>query len=302
MTIGSANKQDAFEATSGVPGPHSGRPLIVRAWRALKHRSLFIGVVLMAIIVILIAAAPLLTSVSPDIQHPSSAFLAPSAGHLFGTDAFGRDVFSRVLYGGRYTVVASLVVVLIGGTIGTVLGVIAGYFGGLVGFVIMRVVDLLLAFPGILLALTAAAILGPGLTNGVLAVAIVLVPIYARVVEGATVAARRLPYIEAAETVGVGPWNIIWHHILPNIRSGIIVLTTSWLGIAALWIAALGFLGLGVQPPTPEWGQLINDGSGYISIAWWIALFPGAFLALFVVASNFIGDGLRDVLDPTLVR
>jgi len=275
-------------------------PLHVRLRRALKHHSLLAGVLIITIIIALVAAAPLLTSIQPGEQNPGETFLSPSAAHLFGTDAFGRDIFSRVLHGGRYTIVASLMVVLLGGIVGTALGIIAGYFGGVVGFVIMRFIDLLLAFPGILLALAAAAILGPGLTNGIISVSIVLVPVYARVVEGATVEARHLPYIEAATTVGVGAWSIIWHHVLPNIRSGIIVLTTSWLGIAALWIAALGFLGLGVQPPTAEWGSIINDGSIYITVAWWVAFFPGIFLMLFVVASNFIGDGLRDVLDPTL--
>jgi len=191
--------------------------------------------------------------------------------------------------------------VILGGIVGTILGLVAGYFSGAVGFVIMRFVDLLLAFPGILLALAVAAILGPGLLNGVFAVAVVLVPAFARVVEGATVEVRHLPYIDAAVTVGAGPFSILWRHILPNVRSGIIVLTTSWLGIASLWIAALGFLGLGVQPPTPEWGAILNEGRNYITIAWWIAFFPGVFLTLFVVGSNLIGDGLRDELDPTLV-
>lgn len=275
-------------------------PLHVIMRRALHHRSLLTGVVIIVIIAGLVAAAPLLTSIAPGEQNPAETFLSPSAEHLFGTDGFGRDVFSRVLYGGRYTMAASLLVVILGGSVGTVLGLVAGYLGGAVGFVIMRVVDLLLAFPGILLALAVAAILGPGLLNGVFAVAVVLVPAYARVVEGATLEVRNLPFIDAAVTVSAGPWSIVWRHILPNVRSGIIVLTTSWLGIAGLWIAALGFLGLGVQPPTPEWGGILNEGRNYITIAWWIAFFPGVFLTLFVVGSNLIGDGLRDELDPTL--
>jgi len=251
--------------------------------------------------VLLVVVTPLLTSIAPGDQNAAETFLSPSRAHLFGTDGFGRDVLSRVLYGGRYTMAASLLVVILGGIVGTILGLVAGYFSGAVGFVIMRFVDLLLAFPGILLALAVAAILGPGLLNGVFAVAVVLVPAYARVVEGATVEVRHLPYIDAAVTVGAGPFSILWRHILPNVRSGIIVLTTSWLGIASLWVAALGFLGLGVQPPTPEWGAILNEGRNYITIAWWIAFFPGVFLTLFVVGSNLIGDGLRDELDPTLV-
>ncbi len=280
--------------------PSPGLPLRVRLRRAFRHRSLLIGVVLLLAIVVVVVVGPWLTSASPTTQYASATFRVPSVGHWFGTDAFGRDVLARVLYGGRQTVVASVLVVVLGGVAGTVLGVIAGYFRGVVGFLIMRLVDLMLAFPGILLALTVAAILGPGLMNGIISVAIVLVPIYARLVEGVTVQTRQMPYVEAAEAVGIGSLSIIIYHVLPNIRSSIVVLTTSWLGIAALWIASLGFLGLGVQPPTPEWGASINDGSAYIVQGWWISFFPGLFLVLFVVGSNLLGDGLRDVLDPTL--
>ncbi len=274
-----------------------------RLRRALRHKSLLVGLVIIAAIVIMIAAPPLLTSYKPDAQDANAVFAHPSLHHhLMGADAFGRDVFSRVLYGGRKTVLASLAVALIGCTVGSLLGLIAGYFGGLPALLIMRVVDLLLAFPGILFALMVAAILGPGLVNGIIAVAIVSVPAYARVVEGAALEIRHLPYVDAAVTLGSGSRHILARHIFPNVLPGIIVMATSWLGIAALWIAALGFIGLGVQPPTPEWGAIVNDGQNYITLAWWIALFPGTMLALFVVAVNLIGDGLRDELDPTLAR
>jgi ABC-type dipeptide/oligopeptide/nickel transport system permease subunit len=294
--------------TVEIAGPAAGDNLAAAlpAWtrlrRALRHNSLLSGTIIVAVIVILVLAAPLLTSANPVTQHPMETFLKPSGSHLFGTDSFGRDMFSRVLHGGQYTLGASALVVLIGGAAGTVLGLVAGYFGGVAGYVIMRFVDLLLAFPGILLALAVAAILGPGLLNGVFAVAAVLVPAYARVVEGAVVEVRHLPYVDASAGLGSGAWHIIWRHILPGIRSNVIVMTTSWLGIAALWIAALGFIGLGVQPPTPEWGALLSDGQNYLTIAWWISVFPGIFLALFVVGVNLIGDGLRDELDPALNR
>jgi ABC-type dipeptide/oligopeptide/nickel transport system permease subunit len=207
-----------------------------------------------------------------------------------------------VLYGGRTTIAASLCVVALGAVFGTTIGLIAGYCGGAVGFVIMRLVDLLLAFPGILLALAVTAVLGPGLFNGIIAIATILVPVYARLVEGATAEVRHLPYVDAAVTLGSGPVRIIMRHILPNVSPGIIVLTTSWLGIAALWITALGFIGLGVQPPTPEWGAILNDGQNYITLAWWITVFPGLFLSLFVIGVNLIGDGLRDELDPALAK
>ncbi|MDT0262641.1 ABC transporter permease [Jatrophihabitans lederbergiae] len=270
--------------------------------RAFRHRSLAAGTVICVVLVLLVLATPLLTSLDPNNQDPLAAFAPPSGAHLMGADSFGRDLFSRVLHGGRTTMFASLCVVLLGGVIGTALGLIAGYFGGAVGFTIMRLVDLLLAFPGILLALAVAAVLGSGLSNGVIAVAAILVPVYARLVEGATVEVLHLPYVDAAVTLGASPLHIIRRHIIPNVASGIIILTTSWLGIAALWIAALGFIGLGVQPPTPEWGAILNDGQNYITVAWWITVFPGIFLALFVVGVNLLGDGLRDELDPTLSR
>jgi ABC-type dipeptide/oligopeptide/nickel transport system permease subunit len=273
-----------------------------RLRRAFHHRSLAIGVFICVVVVAMVVAAPLLTSASPTLQHPTSVFDAPSASHLMGTDSFGRDVLARVLYGGRATLLASVSVVLIGGTVGTLLGLIAGYFGGVVGFLIMRLIDLMLAFPGILLALAVAAILGPGLEHGVLAVAVVLVPIYCRVIEGATKVASQLPYVSAARTLGAGHAQILVRHVVPNVLSSIVVLTTSWVGVAALWIAGLGFLGLGVQPPAPEWGAIMNDGSNYLTIAWWITFFPGVFLALFIIGTNLIGDGLRDELDPTLNR
>lgn len=268
--------------------------------RALRHRSLMAGVVICAILALLLILAPAFATLNPDTQDPLATFAAPSTSHLMGADEFGRDLFARVIYGGRTTVLASISVVVLGGVFGSLVGLIAGYFGGAIGFVIMRLVDLLLAFPGILLALAVSAILGPGLINGVIAIAAILVPIYARLVEGATVEVRHLPYIDSAVTLGSGPWRIILRHVLPNVSPGIIVLTTTWVGIACLWIAALGFIGLGVQPPRAELGAILADGQNYITVAWWITVFPGMFLALFVVGTNLIGDGLRDELDPTL--
>jgi ABC-type dipeptide/oligopeptide/nickel transport system permease subunit len=275
-----------------------------RGWGfdVLRHRSLAAGLLIACVIVLLVAAAPLLTSADPNLQDPTQSFAPPSAEHLMGADAFGRDMLARVLYGGRTTILASICVVALGGTAGVTLGLIAGYMGGVVRFVIMRLVDLMLAFPGILLALSVSAVLGPGLINGVLAIAVVLTPIYARLVEGATAEVRHLPYVDAAITLGAGAPRVILRHILPNVSPGIIVLTTTWLGIAVLWIAALGFIGVGVQPPLPEWGAILNDGQNYITLAWWITVFPGVFLALLVIGVNLIGDGLRDQLDPTLAR
>lgn len=270
--------------------------------RALRHRSFSAGLVICTVLAVFLLAVPSFVQLNPDAQDPLATFAPPSAAHLMGTDEFGRDMLARVLIGGRTTVLACFSVVLLGGVVGSAVGLIAGFFGGAVGFVIMRLVDLLLAFPGILLALAVSAILGPGLFNGVIAIAAILVPVYARLVEGATVEVRHMPYVDAATTLGAGSRWIILRHVLPNVSPGIIVLTSTWLGIAALWIAALGFIGLGVQPPAPEWGAILSDGQNYITIAWWITVFPGILLALFVVGINLIGDGLRDELDPTLAR
>ena len=269
---------------------------------ALRHRSLLAGCVICAALLFMLLAAPLLTHADPNAADPASSFAEPSFAHPMGADAFGRDLFARVLYGGRTTMLASAAVVMLGGLGGITLGLVAGYAGGWLRFVIMRLTDLLLAFPGILLALAVSAVLGPGLLNGVFSVAVILVPIYARLVEGATAEVRHLPYVQAAVTLGAGAPHIVLRHVLPNVSPGIVVLSSTWLGIAALWIAALGFIGLGVQPPLPEWGAILNDGQNYITLAWWITVFPGMFLALFVVGVNLIGDGLRDELDPTLAR
>lgn len=274
----------------------------LRLRRAYRHRSLAAGTVICALLVLLVAAAPLLTGADPNLQRPMMTFQAPTAAAPMGTDAFGRDMLARVLHGGRVTMLASLTVVFLGAFFGAALGLVAGYVGGLTGFLIMRFVDLLLAFPGILLALAITAILGPGLINGVIAISIILVPVYARLVEGATAEVRALPFVQAAIALGAGPVRIMATHILPNVMSPVIVMTTTWLGVAALWITALGFIGLGVQPPQPEWGAILNDGQAYLTLAWWITVFPGLFLSLFVIGVNLIGDGLRDELDPTISR
>ena len=290
------------------PGPiaarrHQGAARPVRgAWlrRALRHRSLALGLALVTILCLAVVAGPWFLPGDINAQDPAMAFSPPSLAFPMGTDAFGRDMLVRVLYGGRTTILASLSVVALGGLVGTLFGILAGFFGGVSGFAIMRFIDLLLAFPGIMLALVVAAILGAGLWHGVIAIAVILAPIFARLIAGATMEVRGMAYVDAARTLGAASGWIIVRHVLPNVASSIIVLTTGWIGIAALWIAALGFIGLGVQPPQPELGSILNDGQNYITLAWWITVFPGLFLALFVVGVNLIGDGLRDELDPTV--
>jgi ABC-type dipeptide/oligopeptide/nickel transport system permease subunit len=286
------------EDEPGVYGPAfstAGRGSRLRAF--VQRRNLLIGTVLLILVVLPVLLAPVLSSVGPDVQNPSATFLSPSWSHLMGTDQYGRSMLARVLYGGRYTMGASVAVVVLGGTVGSVLGLVAGYIQGATGFVIMRIVDLLLAFPGLLLALAVAAILGPSLRNAILAVAVVAVPLYARIVEGAAREVRGLPYVRAAQVLGASRRHIIRRHILPGTMPGILVQTSLYLGVAALWVASLGYLGLGVQPPTPEWGQLVAAGQANILLAWWTAVFPGVFLAVYVIAVSLIGDGLRDLLN-----
>ena len=295
-----ADREDA--APRAMPSEEKLPPPRSTVRRMFRHRSLLAGSCICVVLIGLVAAAPLLTGADPNQQNPMAILQPPSAEFPMGTDAFGRDLMARVLFGGRVSILASVTVVILGAFFGTLMGLVAGYFGGRPGFLLMRVVDLLLAFPGILLALAITAILGPGLINGIIAISVILVPVYARLVEGATTEVCALPYIDAAVTLGAGPWRILATHVLPNLMPSIIVMTTIWLGIAMLWISALGFIGLGVQPPNPEWGAILNDGQQFITLAWWMTVFPGLFLSLFVIGVNLIGDGLRDELDPRVAQ
>lgn len=272
------------------------RPL-PRFWR---HTSLMVGAILLLIILIVTIGAPLFTSADPNAQNPDTTFLAPSGSYPMGADELGRNLFARVLYGGRWTIAASIIAILIATIVGTTIGLIAGYVGGLVDAVIMRAVDLLLAFPGILFALGLSTITGPGLTGMIIAIGVSLIPGTGRIVRGSTLQARNLGYVEAAHSLGASSTGILWRHILPNILPQVVVLATTGLGIASLSVATLGFLGLGLQPPTPEWGAILNDGREYITLAWWITFFPGAAISLYVIAVNLLGDGLREILDPTI--
>ncbi len=265
-----------------------------------RHRSLLIGMIVAVAILIVTIFAPLFSRYNPILQNPNDVFLSPRWGHPFGTDQFGRDMVARVFYGGRNTIVGSVVSVLIATIVGTWLGLLAGYVGGLLDMGIMRLVDLLLAFPGLLLALTLATIFGPGLNGTVIAIGIAFIPGTARIVQGVTLQARNFMYVEAAQALGASSATIIWRHILPNVLAQVIVLATTGLGLATLSVAALGFLGLGLQPPTPEWGAILNEGRDYVTLAWWVAFFPGLMISLYVTSVNLIGDGLRELLDPTL--
>ncbi len=256
------------------------------------------ALIFLALIVLLTLAAPAISAYDPLKMVPEDQFLPPDGEHPAGTDLFGRDVATRLLYGARLTLGIGVVAVLIAALPGTLLGLAAGYYGGWLDRAISWLVDVILAFPSILLALTIIAALGPGIANMVVAVGIAGIPHYARLVRGQVLSARRQPYVRAAVTVGCSDLRILWRHILPNLFGSIIVLATVDVGWAILNASALSFLGLGVQPPSPEWGSMLNEGRGYLRDAPWLTMAPGTAIALTVLAVNVLGDALRDALDP----
>jgi glutathione transport system permease protein len=224
----------------------------------------------------------------------------PSALHWAGTDAYGRDIFSRIIIGTRISLFISLLSVFIGAVAGTFLGLISGYYGKWIDNMVMRFCDILFAFPGILLAIGIIAILGPGMGNVVIAISIFSVPMFARIVRSSTLAVKSLVYVEATRSIGAKPSRIIWKHIFPGTISAIIVNFTMRLGSAILMAASLSFIGLGAQPPSPEWGAMLSDGRDYLSNAPHVTFFPGFAIFLTVLAFNLLGDGLRDALDPKI--
>ncbi len=275
---------------------HPAREVVLRLQR---NNGAVAGAVVLLLMVALALAAPLVSPYSPT--RPAGARLSPpSSAFWFGTDTLGRDILSRVIFGARISLQLGLISVGIAAAAGTIMGLFAGYYGRLVDTVIMRFVDMLLAFPRILLALVVAFSLGPSLGNVMIAVGISGIPPYARVVRGSVLSARENVYVEAARVVGCGDPYIMFRHILPNVFAPVIVLSTLGLAWAILTAASLGFLGLGAPPPTPEWGAMLSDGRGYLRQAWWITTFPGVAIMATVLAINLLGDGLRDALDPRL--
>lgn len=269
-------------------------------WKKLKkNKGALIGAGILLFFITMSALAPIIGPYPVNEMNFDDSLLGPSAAHWLGTDEFGRDLFTRMLYGGRVSLLMGLVAVSISGTIGVILGVIAGYYRRLDLF-IMQFMDILMAFPSLLMAIAIVSILGVGLTNAMIAVAISVIPSFVRVVRGSVLSVRETEYVEASKALGVKDWKIIVKHILPNVASPIIVLATLQFGSSILSAAALSFLGLGAQPPNPEWGALVYVGKAFLSQAWWMTLFPGLAIMLVVLGFNLLGDGLRDALDPRL--
>ena len=268
--------------------------------RARRHKGMVIGLCLIGTLALVAVLADLLAPDSPTRIDVTVALQGPSPAHLMGTDQYGRDVYSRVTHGARISLTVGLISVGIAATAGTVVGLVTGYYGAFVDAFFMRVIDVMLAFPGILLALGIVSVLGPNLRNLMLAVGIAGIPVYARLVRGSVLVAREHLYVEAARAVGARSRTILVRHILPNVIAPIVVTATLGMGGAILAAAALSFIGLGSQPPTPEWGRMLSEGRDYLRDAWWISVFPGLVIMLTVLGMNLLGDGLRDVLDPRL--
>lgn len=268
--------------------------------RLRRTANIWLGTVILSVIILLALLASVISSYNPIAVTPADRLKPPGVEHLFGTDDFGRDVFTRVLYGARLSLQVGLVSVALASVTGTLLGIVAGYYGRWVDVVIMRLIDLMLAFPSILLALAIVATLGRSLQNVMLAVGVASIPIYTRVVRGSTLSVKQIDYILAAQAIGCSNAQIMWRHILPNILAPVIVVTTNGVAGAIVSGAALSFLGLGAQSPTPEWGLMLSEGRTYLRSASWVTTFPGLAIMVTVLAINLLGDGLRDVLDPRL--
>ena len=266
--------------------------------RALRNRNVQRGGVIIMILIAVAIFAPLLAPYDPAKIALGKRLSAPSVAFLFGTDEFGRDIFSRVVFGARLTLYVGIVAVGIGFISGVAIGISAGYFGGWLRSLLMRSVDYLYTFPDILIALGLVAFLGPSLTNVMIAVGFSVIPYYARVTYSVVLVERNKPYFEASEIVGASHWRLILRHLLPNIVPPLIVVVSLGFSAAVLSAAALSFLGLGAQPPDAEWGRMLADGRNYITRSPWILIFPGLAIVITVLGFNILGDGIRDVLDP----
>jgi peptide/nickel transport system permease protein len=284
--------------TPGSPGQAQlGRAY--QGWLELsRNRLAMLGLGIVVVLLFVAAFAPWLATHSPTAQVLSDRLQPPSAAHWLGTDELGRDIYSRIVHGSRLTLYIVGLVVIIVGPVGLMVGTIAGYLGGWVDVILMRITDVFLAFPRLILALAFVAALGPGIENAIIAIAITAWPPYARMARAETLTIRKADYIAAARIQGAGPVRIIGRHVVPMCLSSVIVRLTLDMAGIILTAAGLGFLGLGAQPPLPEWGAMISTGRQYLLNQWWVATMPG--LAIFVVSLGFnlLGDGLRDVLDP----
>jgi peptide/nickel transport system permease protein len=270
-------------------------------WRRFKKNKMaMVGMGIVLFFILLAVFAPLIAPYGINDQNLSLRLQAPSKEHLFGTDDFGRDIFSRVVYGARISLWVGFFSVLGSVIVGSLLGIIAGYYGRWVDGIISRLFDIMLAFPSILLAIGIVAVLGPSLKNALIAIAIINIPNFGRLIRSRVLSIKQEEYITAAKAIGMSDARILFHHILPNSMTPIIVQGTLAIATAIIEAAALGFLGLGAQPPNPEWGKMLADSKAYLTQAPWTMIFPGLAIMLTVLGFNLMGDGLRDALDPRM--
>jgi peptide/nickel transport system permease protein len=288
-----------MDAQAGEPSESAVAGNLKRKWAKLKrNKAALAGGVLIFVYLLSALLAPVLVRGDPSAPNLMMSLELPSAKYPLGTDELGRSILSRIIYGSRISLLIAVGVVAVGLLTGVPLGLISGYYGGKVDFGIQRITDMLLAFPGFLLALALVAVLGVGLENTVISIGISMVPIYIRLVRGCVLSVREEVYVEAARAVGTRDTVILIRHILPNVMVPITVQTSLGMGTAILFAAGLGFLGIGVQPPTPEWGAMLGSARSYIFHAPHVATFPGIAIFLAVLSFNLLGDGLRDALDP----
>jgi peptide/nickel transport system permease protein len=261
-----------------------------------------VAIALIAVFAACAILAPLFAPYDPLLQDLGSRLQPPSSAHWLGTDSLGRDIASRILYGARISLVIGIVVVASAGVVGTVIGLVAGYAGGLIDEALMRLTEVFLAFPALILAMAIAGALGPSLTNAIIAIAAVTWAVYARLTRGQILSLRRREFVEAARAIGASRRRILWYHLLPNVLAPLMIQASFDLGSSIIAAAGLSFIGFGAQPPTPEWGVMISEGRNYISTQPWLSLFPGLAILLAVGSFNLLGDGLRDAFDPRLRR
>jgi peptide/nickel transport system permease protein len=270
--------------------------------RFLRNKLALVGLAVVTLVVLVAIAAPWIAPKDPLKISIANRTLPPSMGDLFGTDHFGRDILSRIVYGARVSLIVGGVSVFLGALVGIILGCSGGYFGGRLDTLVVLIFDTIMSFPAVLLAIGLMAVMGQGLNNIILALAFISIPTYGRVVRGVVLSIREKEYIEAARTSGSGHWKIIFLHVLPNAMAPLTVVTTIGVANAILIEAALSFLGLGVPPPAPSWGSILADGRNFLTLAPWLTIFPGLAISVTVLGFNTLGDGLRDVLDPKLKR
>lgn len=272
--------------------------LVIRKF--VRNRVAVAGLICLALILLAVLFADIVTPYDPIKRNTPERNLGPSLAHPFGTDKLGRDIMSRVLYGGRVSLQVGFLSIALATAVGVPLGLIGGFVGGLPDDIIMRLMDLILAFPGLILAIWLVSLLGSDMRNVIIAIAFFSVPTYARLIRGITLSIREMEYVMAARSMGAGSPRIMFFHVLPGVLGPLIVLTTLGVSGAIVAGASLSFLGLGVSPPTPEWGAMLADGRNYMRTQWWIAVFPGVTITTVVLVMNIIGDALRDALDPNV--